>query len=1205
MIGPLPYRSFDQDSPFRSQFGPLVSGFGGRYASDANGGFFFLEDFEDGILNTPGLLSNDGDPRDLGAILSLRENPHTDSVGEDRVGDDAHSFSKEGCPGTPLEFSFDRSALGGRLPTHAGIVLTDGPKVPDRKVVFQAFDGAGHPVGRIERFAHEIFQDRRDPAPDRARFFGVIHPEGVSKISLAVVDAEGKPLKEGDANYGFEVDHIQYNAFARPTVAAPVLRTVNLRDPRKWEPSTEGLEVAADVCNVRLDSGIHFSVGQLGAQMQWSHHLPSPVATKATPWVTIRYRARGLSRLSLPLLSLEGQGGDGKPATRNLLTMSNVEDDGGWHMLAAQMPRMQVQRLKVQLYAAMAGAWAEVDRMDFSNSPLSFSLGDVLEIHEGWSEPTSFHPVPLRSNASAGGWLAALGFSEAWFKNSHVTLAGVPFEVATGELNVMATQKDEPFQMTVEINDKAEAIYLLLGARFEGNESPTLGTGPRRRVEQPDQFVILLNYADGGAEKVFPARFPQGTHSVSSTPGIYLIRPSRNARIRNLTLIETVRKGQFFLGGVTLGPALPTETDSREGQPSRGKDAATIRRSTSLSREATATKQLAIAMDGDSGRIRSLINRITETEWLGAPNRLYDLRSEKPVSATLNFRPLANGEIEITLKVTNRGMEAVRVTPTFPVLRGLSPGGETENLGYCFPRRSAVIDTQPVVLKGRYSGIFPLQFMDVFHPLAGGIYLMTHDLEDHNKIFWLEKKRTVDMGVEHFPKTLEPGETWELPPAVIGAHGGDWHAALHAYRAWVETWYRPWVPRQSWFREVFNFRTQFLHFKQPVPSGAFDEKTHALDLVKVVRTDIEAFGGLDYLHLFDWAWTPDHGRTGDYTPWKYLGGLEAFQQQVREIQAMKVPVGLYLEGYLIHPTSDIGKAHGKEWQMIREDGRPESHYAESYHACPYVKDWQDYLVKTYERVAEQTGANGFYIDQFGFATQYACYNRNHGHPVPAYNLEGERELTGRIRKIVPPNTVVYTEAAPTDFNTQFQDGAFSAAVIHAIKHGSTGYLNMGRFALPDFKTFELLSENGIYDDLQALKIVFYNGEGIYLTGVAREWYSPEALTLLAKTHRILREHRQAFTSMDPEPLVPTEKPALDANRFPARNEVVWTLFNTAYRTMRGELLAVEHREGAEYYDAWNERAIPARVQEGWAFLTLEVGPRDAGCVVQRLPPDKR
>lgn len=204
----------------------------------------------------------------------------------------------------------------------------------------------------------------------------------------------------------------------------------------------------------------------------------------------------------------------------------------------------------------------------------------------------------------------------------------------------------------------------------------------------------------------------------------------------------------------------------------------------------------------------------------------------------------------------------------------------------------------------------------------------------------------------------------------------------------------------------------------------------------------------------------------------------------------------------------------------------------------------------------------------------------------------------KIRAAVGQRAVLYTEEIPTDVMTQFTDGAYTAAMNISLKRGIKYPIHLTRFALPDFKTIELISEEGLKGNLPAVRATFFNGEGLYLSGDTN-LFSPACLALIRKTHALLREHAEAFTSLDPTPLVPTLNPTVQANRFPARRSVVWTLWHADHAPFAGPVLRVPHRAGAQYRDAWNGRALtPQLAADGSAVIFSSMEPGDVGCVVQ-------
>ncbi len=171
-LGPAPYLQAS-DSPFSGL--PFSS--------------FFLENFEDGLLNTPGLSANIGSVFNSGAF---QDGVDGDDGAVDGTSLTGRSFGVS-SGGVTIDFSFNSAALGG-FPTHAGLVWTDGQGSP---VSFEAFDASGNSLGVSGPFTLTISGVQGNTAEDR--FFGVEFAGGISKIRIR--DLGGA---------GLEVDHVQY-----------------------------------------------------------------------------------------------------------------------------------------------------------------------------------------------------------------------------------------------------------------------------------------------------------------------------------------------------------------------------------------------------------------------------------------------------------------------------------------------------------------------------------------------------------------------------------------------------------------------------------------------------------------------------------------------------------------------------------------------------------------------------------------------------------------------------------------------------------------------------------------------------------------------------------------------------------------------------------------------------------------------------------
>ena len=206
---------------------------------------------------------------------------------------------------------------------------------------------------------------------------------------------------------------------------------------------------------------------------------------------------------------------------------------------------------------------------------------------------------------------------------------------------------------------------------------------------------------------------------------------------------------------------------------------------------------------------------------------------------------------------------------------------------------------------------------------------------------------------------------------------------------------------------------------------------------------------------------------------------------------------------------------------------------------------------------------------------------------------------------VRPGVAIYTEESPADVVSQFQDGSFTYALSTARQTATAVPLNLVRFALPTFKTIEILyCDKPTGSWATGVKWVFFNGEAIWLEGPAIEWFEWETREAIRRCHSILRRHRDAFRSDSPTPLVPTLQGGVFANAFPVPGKTVYTLYNSRHRTVRGDLLALPWEKGMTFEDAWQGKPAVVRRVRGSAVVSGEIGPNDVGCIVVNQRPTR-
>lgn len=180
-VVPTPYLQAS-DSPFRCV--PFTS-------------YYHLDNLEDGGIKKPGLSALNGI-----SALSGYSGSIIDSVdGDDgTLSDGGGTDFCQGCNSwfngsgtTGLEFQFNEVTLGA-LPTHAGLVWTDG--AGGVTVTFSAFGADG---GLLVSYATPGIGDGTNYGTGgEDRFFGAVHDAGIKRIKVS------------HTNGGIEVDHIQY-----------------------------------------------------------------------------------------------------------------------------------------------------------------------------------------------------------------------------------------------------------------------------------------------------------------------------------------------------------------------------------------------------------------------------------------------------------------------------------------------------------------------------------------------------------------------------------------------------------------------------------------------------------------------------------------------------------------------------------------------------------------------------------------------------------------------------------------------------------------------------------------------------------------------------------------------------------------------------------------------------------------------------------
>jgi hypothetical protein len=216
-LGPIPYLS-KANSPFP------VNG------TDPN---FYLEDFEDGLLNTPGIsfgILGNLDPFNRPIVFPpgiVTDSVDTDDGVIDGNGQGGHALASGWTIDDLvfgyafyMEFRFNQSELGF-LPNAFGFVWTDGPAPGSVSMTVTTGSGASYQTP----YWRELGDDSREGTTADDVFFGVIADEGIMRVRITGgASYDGLP----SGKY-MEIDHLQYGQLVpEPAALGQILLCIGI-----------------------------------------------------------------------------------------------------------------------------------------------------------------------------------------------------------------------------------------------------------------------------------------------------------------------------------------------------------------------------------------------------------------------------------------------------------------------------------------------------------------------------------------------------------------------------------------------------------------------------------------------------------------------------------------------------------------------------------------------------------------------------------------------------------------------------------------------------------------------------------------------------------------------------------------------------------------------------------------------------------------
>lgn len=297
-----------------------------------------------------------------------------------------------------------------------------------------------------------------------------------------------------------------------------------------------------------------------------------------------------------------------------------------------------------------------------------------------------------------------------------------------------------------------------------------------------------------------------------------------------------------------------------------------------------------------------------------------------------------------------------------------------------------------------------MQFLALYH--AGrGFYVGAHDAQAGSKEILAKStlgrvEVTIKPWLEIRP---QPGGMYRVPyEAAVGVFHGDWYEAAQLYRKFALQ--APWCqvgsvsrrPIPQWLKDVDLWLT-------------CDATNFNKDLAACQKA-WDYFGTKSAIHWYNWYERP--ASEGSMPGYPLFTARPGFVEALQKAQGIGYRVMPYMDGRLwnIHATS-WGQEQAEELAARKENGELYQEYGVCAAMCPHVPRWHETVARVAERLVNEYGADGAYVDEVGAARPIRCFNPDHGHPLGGgpWWTAGYRQMANVIPKNLPEEACVTTE----------------------------------------------------------------------------------------------------------------------------------------------------------------------------------------------------
>lgn len=277
----------------------------------------------------------------------------------------------------------------------------------------------------------------------------------------------------------------------------------------------------------------------------------------------------------------------------------------------------------------------------------------------------------------------------------------------------------------------------------------------------------------------------------------------------------------------------------------------------------------------------------------------------------------------------------------------------------------------------------------------------------------------------HFP-FVNPGEKVKLQPIVIQPYKGSWHKGADIYKEWRSTWFKaPLSPK--WLNEVHSW--QQIHMNNPED----DIRYRYSDLLDIGREC--AAHGVKAIQVTGWTKGGQDGENPSHDIDPRLGTWEELKNIISEVQKLGVKIILFTKFTWADRSSDWYRS--ELYKFTTKDPFGDSHYHNGYAyqtdvqlaeinthrfspMCHLSLEWRSIADEEFKKTIF-LGADGMLFDenQHHGGTRY-CFDKSHGHNVPAHIFAGDEILAKGFEKIKNKMNPDYIFAGEGNYDLEFR-----------------------------------------------------------------------------------------------------------------------------------------------------------------------------------------